>query len=285
MEGGDNAEGGDDAEGIELSSRPPSPHTEYEPSATEEDADAVWESPQPLSTKRHRELEPSSPDAPGLSSGGKRSRSEEGDSNTAPRMSKEDRDKLSSKKRRSKKRIARAQSEHPVTSYAAKPSVVERLPALPPLATNMDARKLPKSQEGSWVGKRVTHGRDTPWTLDELRQQGFQVVEWDGWWVTAQPLYQLFSDPPRSTSRKILDRKQRVIVALVGRPSDPTWDQAVYDAAAVMTEVQEAGLEEDCFPDKFLSHRRGEFVAFPVGVSFGGGQKVRLHLKPPGACA
>lgn len=49
-----------------------------------------------------------------------------------------------------------------------------------------------------------------------------------------------------------------------------------------MTEVQEVGLEEDCFTDKFLSHRRGEFVAFPVGVSFGGGQKVCLHLKLPG---
>lgn len=82
----------------------------------------------------------------------------------------------------------------------------------------------------------------------------------------------------------ILDRKQRVIVALVGRPSDPSWDQAVEDAAAVMTEVQEEGLEEDCFLEKFVSHHRGEFVAFPVGVSFGGGQKVCLHLKPQVQC-
>jgi len=60
----------------------------------------------------------------------------------------------------------------------------------------------------------------------------------------------------------------------VGRPNDPTWDQVVHDAAAVMEEVREAGFEEGCFSEKFLSHRRGEFVAFPVGVSFGGGQKV-----------
>ena len=77
----------------------------------------------------------------------------------------------------------------------------------------------------------------------------------------------------------IIDRKERITVALVGRPKDPTWDQAVHDATAVMTEVQEEGLEEDSFPEKFLSHRRGEFVAFPVGVSFGGGQTVRLYLK------
>ena len=181
-------EGRDDAEGIELSSRPSSPFTEHEPSVAGEDTNAVWESPQSLGVKRHMEFEPS---VPGTSSGGKRSRNEEDDSNTAPCALNKDRGKLSSNKRCSKKRIAKAQSAHPATSYAAKPSVVERLPTLPPLTTSVDAQKLPKSLEGSWIGKRVTHDRDTPWTLDELRQQGFQVVEWDGWWVTAEPFFQL----------------------------------------------------------------------------------------------
>jgi len=104
-----------------------------------------------------------------------------------------------------------------------------------------------------------------------------------GWLVGRCPTpLSNFTDLPLSTSRRILDSKNRVIVALVGRPSDPSWDQAVEDAAAVMAEVQEEGLVEDSFPDKFLSHRRGEFVAFPVGVSFGGGQKVCLHLQRPG---
>ena len=87
-----------------------------------------------------------------------------------------------------------------------------------------------------------------------------------------------FTDPSRSTSRKILDCKQRIIAVLVGQPNDPTWDQVAHDAAAVMEEVREAGEEEECFSEKFLSHRRGEFVAFPVGVSFGGGQKVRVSI-------
>lgn len=186
-------DGGDDAEGVELSSRPASPPTdyEYESSVAEEDSDATRESAQPPSVKRTREIEPSTPDAPEQSSGAKRFRNDEGDTNTAPPTSKQERRKLSAKQRRSKRRISKAQSEHPVSSYAAKPSVVERLPALPPLAGNVDAGELPKSLEGSWVGKRVTHDRDTPWTLEELQQDGFRIVEWDGWWVAVQPPYRI----------------------------------------------------------------------------------------------
>lgn len=48
-------------------------------------------------------------------------------------------------------------------------------------------------------------------------------------------------------------------------------------------EVQEERLEEGFLAEIFLSHGRGEFVAFPVGVSFGRGQKVRLFFEPPSA--
>ena len=74
-----------------------------------------------------------------------------------------------------------------------------------------------------------------------------------------------------------MDRKKRIIAVLVGRPDDPTWDAAIADAAAAMEEVEESSQE--CFPEKSLSHRRGEFVAFPAGVSFGGGQKVRSFFQ------
>jgi hypothetical protein len=77
-----------------------------------------------------------------------------------------------------------------------------------------------------------------------------------------------------STTRTIVDSKDRIIAVLVGQPNDPTWDQAILDATMAMESAQEEGQEEGCFTEKFLSHRRGEFLAFPVGVSFGGGQKV-----------
>lgn len=171
---------GDDAEGVELSSRPPSPLAEYsyESSVAKEDPDAIWEPPQPPSTKRAHQIETSTADAPETSSGAKRFRNDEGDASATPST---DHRKASAKKRRSKKRTSHAQSEHPVSSYAAKPSVVERLPTLPALAAKVDAGELPKSLEGSWIGKRVIFERDTPWTLEELLQAGFRVIEWDGW--------------------------------------------------------------------------------------------------------
>jgi len=60
----------------------------------------------------------------------------------------------------------------------------------------------------------------------------------------------------------------------VGQPDDPKWIDVVGDAAEVMQEVQRLGIDMELFADKNLHHRRGEFVAIPVGVSFGGGQTV-----------
>jgi len=64
------------------------------------------------------------------------------------------------------------------------------------------------------------------------------------------------------------------VAVLVGQPSDPTWKDAVEEAAAAMQEVAHEGILEGHIGDKYLSHRRGEFVALPTGVSFGGGQTV-----------
>jgi hypothetical protein len=76
------------------------------------------------------------------------------------------------------------------------------------------------------------------------------------------------------TTRLILDREGRIIAAMVGQPDDPKWTDVVGDAAEVMQEVQRLGADMDLFTDKNLHHRRGEFLAIPLGVSFGGGQTV-----------
>jgi len=72
----------------------------------------------------------------------------------------------------------------------------------------------------------------------------------------------------------ILDKEGRIIAVLVGQPDDPKWIDVVGDAAEVMPEVQRLGIDMELFADKNLRHRRGEFLAIPVGVSFGGGQTV-----------
>ena len=44
-----------------------------------------------------------------------------------------------------------------------------------------------------------------------------------------------------------------------------------------MREVEELGANAGVFTVKSLRHRRGEFLALPAGVSFGGGQTIRAH--------
>lgn len=75
-------------------------------------------------------------------------------------------------------------------------------------------------------------------------------------------------------TRLILDKKERIIAVLVGQPEDPQWRDTINAAAKVLQEVERLGAEESLFAEKWLDHRRGEFLAVPVGVSFGGGQKV-----------
>ncbi|KAF8963380.1 hypothetical protein BDZ97DRAFT_1661711, partial [Flammula alnicola] len=76
----------------------------------------------------------------------------------------------------------------------------------------------------------------------------------------------------------ILDASGRIVGVLVGHPNDPLWDLVINDASEAMTKVQELGLQQDAFTENHLNHRRGDFLALPVGVSFGGGQSVPGNL-------
>ena len=80
-----------------------------------------------------------------------------------------------------------------------------------------------------------------------------------------------------SKTRLILDKKERIVAVLVGQPDDPLWGGTVDAAAEVMREVERCGAGMDLFTEKTLHHRRGEFLAIPAGVSFGGGQTVRIQ--------
>jgi hypothetical protein len=61
----------------------------------------------------------------------------------------------------------------------------------------------------------------------------------------------------------------------VGQPDDPLWKDVANAATEVMQEAERLGADLDLFTEKSLHHRRGEFLALPTGISFGGGQKVR----------
>lgn len=82
-----------------------------------------------------------------------------------------------------------------------------------------------------------------------------------------------------SKTRLILDKRERIVAVLVGQPADPLWRDTVDAASEKMREAEQLGTDMELFSQKSLQHRRGEFLAMPAGVSYGGGQTVRT---PPG---
>jgi hypothetical protein len=83
-----------------------------------------------------------------------------------------------------------------------------------------------------------------------------------------------------STVRLVADSDERIVVILGGSPRDPDW-KGLGDSAATAMEETRAELEEaGVLLPKHCSHRRGEFCAFAVGNSHGGGCKV-CHSTPP----
>lgn len=75
---------------------------------------------------------------------------------------------------------------------------------------------------------------------------------------------------PCRTVRQLLDRQDRIVGVLVGRPDDPGWDAVAQEASRAMEEAR-----KNCyFKKKDKDHRRGVFATLARGASFGGGQQV-----------
>ncbi|PPQ96619.1 hypothetical protein CVT26_010682 [Gymnopilus dilepis] len=125
----------------------------------------------------------------------------------------------------------------------------------------LDSSKLPA---GIWVGKRRTRPSQRQWTLPELKEEGFRIIEWRG-------------DEPQV----LVDSEGRIIAVLAGKPSDPDFDGAIARADAAMVHARIVGKLNGSLPARPEEHRRGIFSAIPCGVSFGGGQVEPGNLLHP----
>ncbi|KAH9917197.1 uncharacterized protein B0H18DRAFT_1123790 [Fomitopsis serialis] len=128
------------------------------------------------------------------------------------------------------------------------------------IGTNLAAEGLPHTS-GAYTGGRESRASRRQYELDDLVGEGshfgFELVRWDG-----------------RTTRPITDESGRVIAVLCGAPNDPAWTGVHRDAAAA---ISEARLRLS-FASKDVVHRRGDFPALAVGVSYGGGQKQPANL-------
>jgi hypothetical protein len=137
-----------DCEGLEVSQRPLSPLTECETSDAESEA----------------------LDHPTHPSG-----------NPGPHSIEKKRRNASANKRRARKRVKTATTGHQLHTYAANPSTVKHhVKHSDTLHIPADAEGFSASGSGSWVGKRKTGTKKTPWTVPELLNEGCRVIEWDG---------------------------------------------------------------------------------------------------------
>ena len=96
------------------------------------------------------------------------------------------------------------------------------------------------------------------------------------------------SDVTRRDSLVIADEEDRIIGVFIGAPSgDTSFSEAIAGVEAVMAEVAPSIRGRGCSGCRSKSwasqcracrERRGDFKAISVGVSYGGGQTVRLLI-------
>ncbi|KAG1721317.1 uncharacterized protein EDB91DRAFT_1088492 [Suillus paluster] len=153
--------------------------------------------------------------------------------------------------KRDRRRLQRAQS---ITTYKAIAKLANK-PHTKSITSKALVKHLPIAQ-GAYIGKPQPPGEGIR-KLDDLVQQGFKVVEWDGY-----------------TPHVLLDKDRRTIGVLAGHPKDDGWHDTV---AAVCTAMEHA---RDCcaFRRENMEHRRGAYPCLAVGVSFGGGQEIPSNL-------
>ncbi|TFY50823.1 hypothetical protein EVG20_g11309 [Dentipellis fragilis] len=113
---------------------------------------------------------------------------------------------------------------------------------------------------GAYTVKSLDGLAAEPWTLLELQERGFTRFNWDG----IMPYV-------------ILDKQGRIIAVLIGRPEEDDkrepehrWPTAIEHVADLLETTRNRGS----FTASNMSHRRGNFAAYNVGVSYGDGQKI-----------
>ncbi|KAG6819939.1 hypothetical protein H0H93_007263 [Arthromyces matolae] len=157
-------------------------------------------------------------------------------------------------RRQKERRVKQATIEHYGRRTRTTPDVKARL-FKQPIRVQLDAAELPHGP-GAWIGKRGGQEAELSSEAQNLIDLGFQCVCWDG-----------------RTPCSILDKLDRGIAFLAGRPQTPDWDRVVSGMAATMTNARLEAEGSGCVDPKDLRSRRGEFMAVPAGVSFGGGSQ------------
>ncbi|KAF8150125.1 hypothetical protein B0H34DRAFT_732626 [Crassisporium funariophilum] len=132
-------------------------------------------------------------------------------------------------------------------------TIFEHVQLSTPVETTLHAESLP-SALGAYSALRLRESakvREKEYSLKELLNGGFRLVEWDG------------IDP-----RPLVDDRGLIYAVLAGRPYDSSYAK---DATISYEAIGQAG-ERTAFHHSETKHRRGNFPALAVGILYGNGQ-------------
>lgn len=137
--------------------------------------------------------------------------------------------------------------------------------------TDIEADFAPATR--AFIGTNVPDGTyateaDKQCTMKYARDHNFQEIEWDGMCVCGVVQHCRQLKQFGSTRKALVDRNDVILAILAGRPADAGWDGVIGSAEAALKTAGEKIR-------KTKSNPRGPFKAVSVGMSFGGGQKVR----------
>ncbi|KAI0038255.1 hypothetical protein FA95DRAFT_1578318, partial [Auriscalpium vulgare] len=173
-----------------------------------------------------------------------------------------DADVLSASRRHNMVRRNRLRQQARISSrmvvYKIRMKLVAKYSKPKKITVRLVAERLPHSR-GGWVGLR-DHGIPlvTKVTLARLSRLGFRYYAWNG-----------------RVHHAIVDHKGRIIGSLAGRPvGDDTWDD---DCVSAYDDLNDGLQQLKLTPDQTY-HRRGNYPALSMGISYGGGQTEPAQL-------
>ncbi|KAF9035951.1 hypothetical protein BJ165DRAFT_642156 [Panaeolus papilionaceus] len=161
---------------------------------------------------------------------------------------------------RNRKRAERRKRKLETNGHAASSvTIFEHVQLADAVDLSYNASSMPANR-GAFSAKFLAESqaeRERPYSLQELKEMGFTVVEWDG--IEPVPL---------------IDEEDRIIAILAGMPVDPGYLQAGKNVFARGLLASQQGN----FSSDERQHRRGSFVSLPFGISYGSGQTVPQRL-------
>ncbi|KAG6848453.1 hypothetical protein H0H93_016827 [Arthromyces matolae] len=131
-----------------------------------------------------------------------------------------------------------------------------------------------------WTGRVWKMRSKRIFTIQELQDLGFQVIDWDGrnphvFIDDDDRVFVILAGTPALSDREPISSTNE---SVLDTPTPRRWAHVIRACEHTMCSVLMEGKRRGLFKKSTESHRRGDFHALACGVSFGGGQRKPMNL-------